>query len=331
MNATLTVGTDLTDQSDVAVPAPQPLKLVSEPSVERRALVIGDLHGKLDCFEALLLQEGLLARCDDCDGTGDIYENCGSYQCEYECTHMPTPCLNCDGEGWARTNEPVDVVLVGDVGHFGTDASPTADLMTWKAAVLWADVILWGNHDRACIEPWHEFKGYIRPRPEVYHMFGQARAQGKLKLAHATNGFLVTHAGLHLAFRDQDVSPEIKADPYVFADWINAVEHPNAECTKQQIGVRDAIGHKRGGRSDAGGILWRDIDEKLYDGFRQVFGHSASREHIVRYAHKTWHTGKPGAAPANPSYCVDIGGKGSSGKCIAGLYLPDEKIVRVDL
>jgi hypothetical protein len=332
--ATLTKPINDFNQSPGKSGSVQPkLELASESNVERRALVIGDLHGKLDCFEALLKQEGLLERCDHCEGTGDIYENCGAYECEYQCTHTPMLCMNCDGEGWARTNEPVDVILVGDIGHFGADASPTGDLLTWKVALNWADVILWGNHDRACIEPWHQFSGYVRPTIEAYQMFETARDMGILKLAHASHDFLITHAGLAYAFKDQDVPPEVKASPYAFADWINAVEDPNAECTKQQIGVRDAISRKRGGRSDAGGILWRDIDEKLYDGFRQVFGHSASRDHVVRYAHRTWYTGQPGAAPSNPSYCVDIGGrpKDPGGLCVAGVYLPDEKIVRVDL
>jgi hypothetical protein len=314
------------------------LQAVSESNEERRALVIGDLHGHLDRFEALLKQEGLLDRCDHCEGTGDIYENCGSYQCEYECKHSPFDCLNCDGEGWARTREPVDVILVGDVGHFGDGGSPTGDLLTWKAALRWADVILWGNHDRAYVEAWHQFRGYYWPGPEIGHVIGEARAYEKVKLAHASHGFLITHAGLHAAFGKQSVDDEIKKDPYKFANWINEIEDPNAAGTKEQIAVRDAISLRRGGRSNAGGILWRDIEEKLYTGFRQVFGHSA--DHIERKVRFCWSNGNtrnlwsiPRAQIDKLSYCVDVGGKGNlpSDHCLAGVYLPDETVVRVDL
>lgn len=290
-----------------------------------RTLVIGDLHGHLDRFEALLRQEGLLKRCTGCDGNGQVYASQGGgwFECEL-----------CDGDGWRRAGrDKVEIVLVGDIGHFGADGSPTGDMLTYRAAILWTDVRLWGNHDRAVVDGGHEFNGYLPPMPETRHYVAMAN----LKLAHAAHGFLITHAGLHAAFKSQpNVPPEVKTDPAVFADWINAVSDMNAEPTVAQFAVRDAIGRYRGGGANGSGILWRDIDEKLYDGFRQVFGHSASREHIVRYAHRNWYTGKPFVAqkaPEDTSYCIDVGGKGAmpGDRCLAGIYLPEEKIVRVDL
>lgn len=290
-----------------------------------RTLVIGDLHGHLDRFEALLMQEGLLARCTGCDGYGEVYASQGGGW---------TECEPCVGDGWRRVRrDEVEVVLVGDIGHFGVDGSPTGDLLTLRAANLWADVRLWGNHDRAVVDPVHHFSGYLKPLPVTRELL----AAGDLKLAYAAHGFLITHAGLHVAFRSQpNVPPEVKTDPAAFADWINAANDPDAEATASQIAVRDAVGSYRGGGANGGGILWRDIDEKLYDGFRQVFGHSASREHIVRYAHRNWYTGKPfvaQAAPEDTSYCIDIGGKSEApeDRCLAGIYFPDENIVRVDL
>lgn len=289
-----------------------------------RTLVIGDLHGHLDRFEALLRQESLLERCTGCEGNGQIYASQGGGWIE---------CEPCGGDGWRRVRrDEVEVVLAGDIGHFGVDGSPTGDMLTYRAANLWADVRLWGNHDRAVVDGAHEFSGYLRPIPETRHYMAMA----DLKLAYAARGFLITHAGLHAAFQHQRVPPEVKTDPAVFADWINAVSDMNTEATVAQSAVRDAIGAYRGGGANGGGILWRDIDEKLYDGFRQVFGHSPSREHIVRYAHRNWYTGKPfvaQAAPEDTSYCIDIGGKGTNpgDRCLAGIYLPSEKIVRIDL
>lgn len=318
------------------------LQEVSGSSGERRALVIGDLHGHLDRFEALLRQQGLLDRCDHCDGTGQVWEPCHKQGHEDFCPGRDCDpyidCANCMGSGWARTDKDVDVILVGDVAHFGMDGSPTGDLLTWKAALHWADVILWGNHDRALAESWHQFNGYLFPGFEVAHIIGEARTREKLKLAHAQHGFLITHAGLHGVFARQDVDDEIKRDPYKFADWINEIEPPNSRGTPDQMAVRDAIGRKRGGSSPAGGILWRDIDEKLYPGFRQVFGHSADHhEHAVRFCWGNGNTRKFSAIPRTEmdklSYCVDIGGKSDreADACLAGIYLPDETVVRVDL
>lgn len=316
-------------------PIPQ---AVFESNDERRTLVIGDIHGHLDRFEALLRQEGLLVQCDHCEGLGTIYE--ARYDCENEFgdrVEHYIECGNCDGDGWVRIRrDEVEVVLLGDVAHFGTDGSPTGDILTWRAATLWADVILWGNHDRAAVDEQHAHRGYSRPHPEAFHWLVSARARRLVKLAYSAHGFLLTHAGLVAAFRGQRIPDVLKSDPVALATWLNEqdeLEFAGHQTDPQFTAIRDAIPKKRGGKAPAGGILWRDIDEKLYTGFRQVFGHSASSQHVVRYAYGDWFTGKPGVAKADPSYCIDVGGKGNKtgDNCLAGIYLPDETIVRVDL
>lgn len=293
---------------------------------ERDTLILGDLHGHLDRFEALLRQEGLLDRCEVCDGTGE--KNPDTKDLDF--------CENCHGDGWARTDKPADVVLVGDVGHFGADGSLSGDTMTWSFATKWADVILWGNHDRAVVDDAHIFGGYVNPTREIIHLMQVARSQGKLKLAHACHDFLITHAGLHASFASQNVPViTIKQNPYRFANWINRAENPDAEVSYDQVSVRDAISHNRGGTASAGGILWRDIDEKLFVGFRQVFGHSSDRQHKVRVC---WRDGYKRVEEGyffdhEDSYCIDIGGKGNrpGDNCLAGLWLPQEKVVTVRL
>lgn len=246
-------------------------------------------------------------------------------------------CLACFGRGMVRTDKEAEIVLVGDIGHFGRDGSQRGDLWTWEAALAWADVILWGNHDRALVSQAHAFGGYTSPLPEVYEIIKEARWQGKLKLAHVSHGFLITHAGLHTVFHMQHAPPHVKNDAAEFATWINAVEDEDAPAHPAQRAVRDAVGFARGGPSHVGGILWRDIDEKLYPKFRQIFGHSAdAKKHQIRYCGQFAHTRDFDYACktfGELSYCIDIGGKGAvkEDNCLAGIWLPSEEIVRVDL
>jgi hypothetical protein len=310
-------------------------------------LVIGDVHGHLDRLEALLKQEGLLDRCPDCDGSGIWDASLFTHDLATESGMIDCPA--CHGDGWRRTDKRAEVVLLGDVGHFGYDGSTTGDLLTWRFASTWADVILWGNHDRAAYSGAHQFNGYEPPVMETRHVIGSARAEGKVKLAHVAHNFLLTHAGLSSAFQWQQVDdPEVKTDPEKFAAWINEAEDPDWPFVvkayadlevddRSKVAVRDAIGRRRGGMSSYSGILWRDITEGLYAPFRQVFGHSADHEeHKVRYCHGKTQTrdyqhfmrATRGAAP---SYCIDIGGKGArpGDQCLAGIWLPSEEVVTV--
>lgn len=201
-----------------------------------------------------------------------------------------------DGE-FERIDFDTEVVQLGDLGHFGFDGSPTGDLLSWQYANEWIDVLLWGNHDRAVVEERVVHSGYRKPSPEVIHLMRIYEAEGKLKWAHEAHGHLMTHAGLHPLFGS------------VSAEYLNSDEADD---------IHVAIPRARGGRHEAGGILWRDISEDLHKR-PQVFGHSASREHQVRYV--------------GDSVCIDIGGKGDKpgDACLAGLYLPDRTVVRIDL
>lgn len=278
--------------------------------------VLGDLHGHLDRLEALLLQEGLIDRCLACDGSGD-FEN--------------DFCPKCHGDGWTRLREDVEVVLLGDVAHNGADASPTGDMLTWQYADRWADYILWGNHDRAVVDKAHAFSGYLPPQAATCDIMNKVYNEGRLLLAYEAHGYLLTHAGLHVNWRNQDVSID-KSDPAVVAQWINQgnnLNHVDDVVDTQVIGVRDAVAYTRGGQADAGGILWRDIGEKLYGGFPQVFGHSADfHQRQVRYCNQDSYS-RDSTAIKYQSLCIDIGGKNDA--CLAGVWLPSQRVVRVDL
>jgi hypothetical protein len=45
-------------------------------------------------------------QCDHCDGTGEIWESCGCYECEYDGHHSRyVECANCDGTGFVPNPE----------------------------------------------------------------------------------------------------------------------------------------------------------------------------------------------------------------------------------
>jgi hypothetical protein len=309
--------------------------------------VIGDVHGHLDRLEALLKQEGLLEWCDTCEGGGETKRIVISPD------HTESEdCPDCLGEGWRRARKNVIIVQLGDLGHFGSRGSSTGDLLCYKYVTKnrWADVVLWGNHDRALVDRTHAFTDFMHDGQTI-HYIRMLHEEGRMQLAFDAHGFLITHAGLAAHFKQQKVPDELKTNLEKFVDWMNdedekylgtSLVNPSVdwkELDRQAIGIRDAISYRRGGASSVGGILWRDIEEGLYDGFRQIFGHSADhKEHKVRYVVKGTHTrneevAKEWAQKAPLSYCIDVGGKGEApgDDCLAGIWLPSEKIVRVDL
>lgn len=248
---------------------------------EKRTLCIGDCHGRLDRLEALLLQEGIIRECAD--------------------------------SGLVRANKDVEVVQLGDLGHYGADTQ-ARDRSIWAAAPAWLDVILWGNHDRAVIDGRHFFMGYQKPFPETVEAINKAAKKGQLKLAADAHGFLLTHAGLHSSYK-YNKAPQEGAEE--IAAWLN--QHQDEDSQDEDfLAIRDAISTSRGGRSTSGGILWRDASEGLHKPVRQVFGHS-SKEKV-----RTYQTGKTG-----DSYCVDVGNQ-FNGR-LAAIMLPEERIIEVDL
>jgi hypothetical protein len=283
----------------------------------RRTFVIGDVHGHLDRLEALLLVEGIIGRCPECDGAGLVPEHCGRSEHEYDCP-CEVDCLNCDGDGIARIDHDTFVVQLGDLGHYGAKGSPTGDLLCWRAVYKsrWVDVVLWGNHDRALVDNNHAFKGYVQPSPETTHFIKAMYAAGRLQLAFEAHGHLLTHAGLHKVFKHQKIDPEIKDDLTAFVDWINSEDDKwldDDQCHPEAAAIRDAIGRKRGGSVDYGGLLWRDSRETLYRGWPQVFGHSKGE--LIRTYNEQ-------------SYCIDIGSP-DNGR-LAGMWLPSRTFVQID-
>jgi hypothetical protein len=247
----------------------------------KRTLVIGDCHGHRDRLVALLKQEGILEECPD--------------------------------SGIVRRTHDVEVVQLGDLGHFG--ATQAKDRAIWESGLKWLDVILWGNHDRAVVDnSAHFFVGYQEPFPETVELLKEAAKSGQLRLAHEAHGFLLTHAGLHSVYKYNKAPQGTAAE---IATWLNDREREGSQ-DKDFVAIRDAVSATRGGRSTHGGILWRDCSESLHKPVRQVFGHS-SKEKVRKYESKGM----------GDSFCVDVGNQ-FNGR-LAAIWLPDETIVEVKL
>jgi hypothetical protein len=254
-------------------------------------LVIGDVHGHYERLERLLCQEGILGEVKD----------------------------SRDGVHRGRINNDVEVIQLGDLGHFGQTGSPTGDRFCYEAVrdENWCDLVLWGNHDRYVVdEAHHAFGGCQKPGRRTRLAMEGLVVSGQLVLAAARHGVLLTHAGLHKAFRHNAVGDLDITDAAAVASYINSI--PVGDPNR---GIIDAVSVYRGGRATVGGILWRDAGEALYP-LPQVFGHSKRPKPKMYYGKQWW-----GDQATVRSYCVDVGTK-DNGR-LAGIWLPEERIVEV--
>jgi hypothetical protein len=219
-----------------------------------------------------------------------------------------------DPETEDRVNWDVEVVQLGDLGHFGEGGSPTGDKLLYEKVTNWFDRILWGNHDYALFNRKHSFKGIAKPAWDYHRLFQHLENKRVISFAHQAHGYLLTHAGLHPYFDNHACPPKDRApdtdDPKELAAWINSQED-----NKDRNSVIHAIPEIRGGWAQAGGTLWRDTSENLLN-IPQVFGHTKG-DKVRTYQNGT----------GQPSYCIDTGTK-TNGE-INGIWLPDQRVVGV--
>lgn len=231
-----------------------------------RTFVIGDVHGHADRLSALLAKAGI----SDSDGPERL------------------------------TEAEIKVVQLGDLGHFGAYTKDD-DYECYRLARSLGMVVLWGNHDRAVVEPEkHRFVGYEPPYAKTREVMEQVAP----KLAYEAHGYLLTHAGVHPDW----MVPGVTAELFVRAAYLMHGHMP---------GIVDDIAKFRGGNGRQGGILWRDEREQLSRRVAQIFGHT--RGNIRTYTTSD---------PQRPlSYCIDVGGTTDGN--LAGIWLPEMKVVAV--
>lgn len=212
--------------------------------------------------------------------------------------------LDDDGK---RIDYGVRVVQVGDLGHFGAGGDSHGDHSCYVNAHEWLDTVLWGNHDRPVVESALSFGGYENPKiyyPELYRAVLSLWNSGKMALATHAHGHLITHAGLHPHFERYIPDDQSLED---FVDEVNI--HFQDEMVL-------AVSFARGGTLPYGGILWRDDNrEKLSRRWPQVYGHTAQFGGQVVERDGSWN--------------VDVGGKVE--RSLAGVWLPEGRVARIDL
>jgi hypothetical protein len=136
------------------------------------------------------------------------------------------------------------VIQVGDL--LDRKAAPEANLETAQLAAEALDVVLAGNHEWRLLE-------------ECDGDHGAALAtlanQGWPHAAAASDGWLITHAGVHPRF-----AAELPADAAESAGEINHRWHRDSK-RRARDPLFCSVGAARGGTDPCGGILWMHRDE----------------------------------------------------------------------
>ncbi len=193
------------------------------------------------------------------------------------------------------------IVQLGDLGHYDAE-SRERDLATWTWVKDRSNFrVLWGNHDAAVFSPLHRFRGYADPLPGTVALMKNVG----LWFGAERHGFLLTHSGLATEWMDT-LDRET-----AYGLWF-ALENKCYLPWSTFVPERDSVSFYRGGMVPHGGILWRDEREALAP-VLQVFGHSRGTDIRLR----------------STGMCIDIAGKAEEDDSLAGIWLPDMKVVAV--
>ena len=193
---------------------------------------------------------------------------------------------------WLATQRHDRVVFLGDYfDNFGDDVSDARRTAFWLRDRIEKtdDVFLLGNHDVP----------YMFPRSPQLHCpgFTAAKARGigeilrpahwqRFRLAHAEQGWLMSHAGFHPVWIKE---PTVER---ILQRCDQAMQHAKRRVVDPILGA----GEDRGGLQQFGGPLWMDWDNLVpIPGINQIVGHTpddAVREKITRESR---------------NYCLDVG------------------------
>ncbi len=193
---------------------------------------------------------------------------------------------------WLATQRHDRVVFLGDYfDDYGDNVNDARRTALWLRERMekTGDVFLLGNHDIA----------YMFPRsPELFCPgFTAAKARGigeilrpghwqRFRLAHAEQGWLLSHAGFHPVWIKEPTVERI-------------LKRCDQAMQKARRRVFDPIlgaGAERGGPQCYGGPLWMDFDSLIpIPDLHQIVGHTPGGEVRAKLA------------PKSRNYCLDVG------------------------
>jgi 3',5'-cyclic AMP phosphodiesterase CpdA len=196
-----------------------------------------------------------------------------------------------NAEYWLKTQSYDRVIFLGDFfDDFGDNANDARQTAFWLRNRMDSsdDIMLLGNHDAAYMFPHLDAlycSGFSRAKARAIQEVLEPRHWQRFKLAHAEQGWLLSHAGFHPAWiKTPAMKPLIDLGGEVMA--------------KAGRGVVDPLlgaGFDRGGSQPFGGPLWLDWDSFVpTPGLNQIVGHTPGAE--VREKHML----------ESENYCLDV-------------------------
>ena len=192
------------------------------------------------------------------------------------------------------TNEEYDlVVFLGDYfDHFGDDVNDARRTALWlrERMSAAADIFLLGNHDAPYMfpnSPQLYCPGFTKPKAAgIREILGLEHWQ-RFQLAHAEQGWLLSHAGFHPVWIAE---PTIER---ILARCDQAMEY--AYARKRIVDPIFGAGEERGGNQLFGGPTWMDWSNLVpIPGINQIVGHTPGEE--VREK----------IAKDSNNYCLDV-------------------------
>ena len=140
---------------------------------------------------------------------------------------------------------------------------------------------LMGNHDISYAIPHRSYKcsGYSVYKDYQINSVLKENDWKKLKLYTWSDGFLMSHAGVHSYFYEKYISSEKENEkmPSEFKAWLESIcEDAMADACKHRPAAKILqAGMSRGGNELVGGIIWCDSREFTpIPGIDQIFGHT---------------------------------------------------------
>lgn len=175
------------------------------------------------------------------------------------------------------------VIQIGDLANCVRD-SVQGDLACLELVGSVIDSMLIGNHEIPYFDPQNTFWGYSHYE-QIDEKLHELYSNNFLGAASLFDKTLITHAGFSRHFLIGNISVK-KVFEKIEEDW-NSGNFRHSWFS--------SVGHARGGRSPAGGIVWCDFHEELMPcAFPQIVGHTV-RPNQVRMKDNV--------------LCIDVGSK----------------------